>query len=156
MNFTKAILWFLVLVCAGIIFAFSNQPASESKATSKSVTEKIIDLSPKLRQLPPEEKKEIVNKFNTQVRKYAHFALFAIFGALVLMLLFSYKIEHFRAWLISVLISLLYAISDEIHQIFVPCRAFEVQDIFIDLIGIIIGSSIIALIKSKYLNKKKI
>jgi len=33
----------------------------------------------------------------------------------------------------------LYALSDEIHQIFVPGRAFEIRDLVLDSVGILIG-----------------
>ncbi len=39
-------------------------------------------------------------------------------------------------------ISLLYALSDEIHQIYVPGRAFQVADLLLDLTGILIGVGI--------------
>lgn len=39
---------------------------------------------------------------------------------------------------LSVIISFLYAVSDEIHQTFVPTRSGTIRDVFIDTIGILI------------------
>jgi VanZ family protein len=38
-----------------------------------------------------------------------------------------------------ILISMLFALSDEIHQLFVPGRAFQVVDLLIDLLGVLCG-----------------
>ena len=45
----------------------------------------------------------------------------------------GYNVKN--AFLLSILISTLYGVTDEIHQLFVPGRAFEIKDIFIDLLG---------------------
>ncbi|MHA1488757.1 MAG: VanZ family protein [Promethearchaeota archaeon] len=37
------------------------------------------------------------------------------------------------------LVGIIYAISDEIHQFFVPNRYFDIQDIIVDTIGVILG-----------------
>jgi len=44
-----------------------------------------------------------------------------------------------RGSLIAVLLSMLYALSDETHQLFVPGRAFQVVDLVVDLGGILTG-----------------
>ena len=52
-----------------------------------------------------------------------------------------------------------YALSDEIHQIFVPGRAFEIKDILIDLAGILVGTLvffILHLMISKIKQKRKV
>jgi len=68
----------------------------------------------------------------------------------------------FLAWLLSfaifkkkwvVLIAYLYAISDEIHQSFIPGRSSRFQDTLIDLIGVLIGLFIFQKIFS-FKNKK--
>jgi len=38
-----------------------------------------------------------------------------------------------------ILISMLFALSDEIHQLFVPGRAFQIIDLFIDFLGSLFG-----------------
>ncbi len=53
----------------------------------------------------------------------------AVYGILGVLLYFSFKN---RRILKAVLISLLYGISDEIHQSFVPGRTPEVKDLIVD------------------------
>lgn len=43
---------------------------------------------------------------------------------------------------VSLGIAMLYALSDEIHQIYVPGRAFQVSDLLLDLTGILLGLGI--------------
>ena len=40
---------------------------------------------------------------------------------------------------LSFLVCVLYAISDEVHQLFVPGRGAQVKDVFIDSAGAIVG-----------------
>ena len=58
----------------------------------------------------------------------------------------------------TVLITVTYAILDEIHQYFVPNRYFDVFDVMIDILGVAIG--FLVFISAKYLierlyNKRK-
>lgn len=46
-----------------------------------------------------------------------------------------------RAVLAAVVISSLYGVSDEYHQLFVPRRSFEVLDMIADTIGSVVGAS---------------
>lgn len=69
------------------------------------------------------------------VRKIAHLSEYLILGILVHNLIKNYNKKTF----IAILICIIYAISDEIHQIFVPGREFKLLDICIDSLGSIIG-----------------
>jgi len=46
-----------------------------------------------------------------------------------------------RAVLVAIVISSLYGVSDEYHQLFVPGRSFELLDMVADAIGSIAGAS---------------
>jgi VanZ family protein len=54
----------------------------------------------------------------------------------------------------TIIIAYLYALSDEIHQTFVPGRSGRLRDTFIDLIGIILGLIILKqLRKNKFIDR---
>ena len=56
------------------------------------------------------------------------------------MSLFStYKIKELNRICISGFIGLLYAISDEIHQAFIPGRTPFASDVVIDFLGVVVG-----------------
>ncbi len=117
--------WVLVLIFLGFIFSLSAQDAEESKKLSDSLVSKII---------------EWINLYidGETLRKIAHMLEFTA-------LAFSLNNAIFATWekknsaLISFLLTVIVAVSDEIHQIFVPGRAFQFSDILIDGIGAIIG-----------------
>ena len=44
-----------------------------------------------------------------------------------------------KRFLMIVVIGFLYAVSDEVHQLFVPFRECSILDIIVDFIGIILG-----------------
>ncbi|MCG3120533.1 MAG: hypothetical protein ALAOOOJD_03277 [bacterium] len=47
-----------------------------------------------------------------------------------------------RDWWLALIIGVLYAVSDEIHQYFVPGRTMDWTDALADTLGVIIGSGI--------------
>jgi VanZ family protein len=65
------------------------------------------------------------------LRKIAHAAEFAVLGALLLRALGN-------TWL-AVLLGVLYAVSDEVHQAFVPGREGSPLDVAIDTVGVACG-----------------
>jgi VanZ family protein len=71
--------------------------------------------------------------WNFVTRKSAH-----IFEYFVLSLLIYRAIGYKRAYL-AILLTLLYAASDEYHQSFVPQRTGALSDIIYDLSGILLG-----------------
>lgn len=67
---------------------------------------------------------------------------FIIFFLLAFFLIASIKNKNQfknKHMIIALLISLIYAISDEVHQLFVPGRFFSIKDILTDLLGILVA-----------------
>jgi VanZ family protein len=54
-----------------------------------------------------------------------------------------------------ILISMLFALSDEIHQLFVPGRAFQGVDLLIDLLGVLCGVFLYSRLKIEPRREKK-
>lgn len=48
------------------------------------------------------------------------------------------SMQHRHALTVAIILSLLYAISDEYHQTLVPTREGKLRDIFIDFAGILL------------------
>ena len=140
-------LWSLAAAVLVSIFLLSAQPAVESNKNSTAVTEVIINTLPPTRNLPAAEKHEIVTNTNNLVRKNAHFAMYFLLGGFIaaaLMHSFPTK-KWWRLWVIAALVCLIYAISDEVHQIFVDGRAYQARDVLIDLSGSLLSSGIIVM-----------
>jgi VanZ family protein len=67
-------------------------------------------------------------------RVVAHFSEYALLGALWLWALYP-RLRR-TAWPVAAAISVAYAISDEIHQSFVPGRFSDPFDVLVDSLGI--------------------
>lgn len=108
--------WIAVAVCMGVIFYFSSQPATLSQSVS--------DRFAFLLRLP-------FGSFI--VRKAAHFLEFAGLAVLVFNALHSTfgKFRPFAAFAFTAA----YAITDEVHQIFVDGRACRFFDWLVDCSG---------------------
>ena len=75
------------------------------------------------------------------VDKVLHFVAYALLGALFLRALSTTRIKHHLKLIVmlSILLSSLYGISDEIHQSFVPYRTSDYGDVLADILGSILG-----------------
>ena len=79
------------------------------------------------------------------IRKLAHFIEYFILGILVINFITRYD----KKIIIAILLCIIYATSDEIHQIFVPGRSCQIIDIMIDSLGSIMGIYLYKLITKK-------
>ena len=131
-----------------LIFFFSSQTREESSEVSRGFVETIVSVL--FKNSSEYEKKSIVEMVHSLVRTAAHFTMFGLLG-LSAMTMFCLNMHRGKVKISSMalLFCFLYACSDEIHQIFVPGRAFQVFDIFIDTLGSATGIGIIALLKKK-------
>lgn len=105
--------WGLVLGWATMIFVLSHQPGLASPFS-----------------------------FDLILRKIAHVA---VFGILFLLLYGALRrsVKHQTALLWAAVFTVLYAVSDEVHQSFVVDRHGSVLDVGIDSIGILIAAVVL-------------
>ena len=138
-NSLRIILIVLLLLQMWIIFGFSNQDGETSGSISRKITEIITKNINSIQSLPKDEKEIKLKKIEHIVRKLAHFSIYTVIGFLLISLMSTYKIKQKNRITISAIIGLLYAISDEIHQAFIPGRGPLVSDVVIDFSGVIMG-----------------
>ncbi|MDI3546342.1 MAG: hypothetical protein PWP68_1759 [Rikenellaceae bacterium] len=134
-----------------LIFYLSAQPAAESDGLSKKVTEVIIDTVDRVVPLDTDGKPtiDLVEKFNHIVRKYAHFTSYLALGLLVMNAFMRSGVKGFKAFIFSSVFCLIYAISDEIHQFYVPGRDTQVADVMIDSAGVFVGIGMYWMVSKK-------
>ncbi|KEH84803.1 VanZ family protein [Clostridium novyi A str. NCTC 538] len=140
----KILLWLTVIMWMGLIFKFSSQPAVQSNKLSTKVTSINVKAIEKVK---PNTKFNII-EFHHMVRKNAHFFIYLVLGILTLSALRKSGVKGYKGIIFALLICFIYAISDEIHQTFVPGRSGMVKDVFIDTAGATVG--ILGYIISKY------
>ena len=149
----KIIYTVLLIIWMIVIFLFSNANNTNSQKTSDNVTKKVIETTSKITNTKIDKKKEekMVNDYRVIVRKTAHFSLYLVLGVLTYLTLTSYGISR-RVIIYSIMFCFMYAISDEVHQLFSDGRSFEIRDIIIDTLGSITGIIIISKFKKHFTN----
>ncbi len=134
------ILWMI------IIFFFSSANGNESSNTSmgilsftvSSVDKLLVSTGIKDELYSLEEKENIIEELNYPIRKLAHFSEYLILALLWLNALRLSKVK--KKYLITVIICVLYAMTDEFHQTFTPGRVGHYLDVLIDSSGSITGT----------------
>jgi VanZ family protein len=138
-------LWIAVFLLMNIIFSFSSQNADSSSDTSSGFAEFLAKIFHKDFSLLSDSKQELIlNDCQYIVRKTAHFSIYLILGVLTLFASFYSSIKYY--FISSPIICLAYAISDEIHQYFVPGRSCEGRDVCLDFFGSFCGIALSLLI----------
>lgn len=148
----------IILVLFGVIFNFSSQTGEKSGKLSRQITIAITKNVKYIQNLDSKEKEQVLSKIEHIIRKTAHFSIYSLLGLLLMSLMKTYRLKEIKRIGISFIMGAVYAISDEIHQGFVPGRGPMAQDVLIDSLGVIFGIFIcIAICKIiKELKKKPI
>ncbi len=95
---------------------------------------------------------EVLPSFNISLydfllKKSGHMFVYAVLYVLLYQGFKKIKVDHTKTWLYAFLLCLIYAVSDELHQSFVPGRYATLRDIGYDLLG----ASLVLLKKFKYI-----
>ena len=149
-NILRIILIMLLLCTFFIIFGFSSQNGEQSGGISRKISETILKVSSNYNKLEEEEKEIVLYRTESIIRKIAHFSIYTVVGFLLMGLLSTYKLRDKWRMIITIVIGILYAISDEFHQSFSPGRSPKVTDVYIDTLGIILGVLLVILIRMIY------
>lgn len=126
----------LILVWMITVFTFSDQKGADSGDTSRRFTVVIIQV---LTGKELEVDDAFIDGIQLFIRKLAHFSVYAIGGFLIMNYAYSTdKLMKQKLWG-SIAFGGSYAITDEIHQLFVSGRSGNVIDVGIDTLGVIVG-----------------
>ena len=130
--------WILPVLWMCVIFAFSHQPGNDSSRMSGGVTRIIESMAGFLN--------INTDRFDLHlfVRKSAHFLEFAILGALFFAAFHpaSGRLsprDGLWTGLKAQVAGMVYAATDELHQLFVPGRSCQVRDVMIDSCGVLLA-----------------
>lgn len=138
-----------VILIMVLIFILSSENSEESSRTSGRVVDFVISIINKdYDNMEENERIEYRDKVSFYVRKIAHFSIFASLSFFTLLALFTLikTYPYIRLFIMSLSLSSLYAISDEVHQLFSSGRACEVRDLLIDMSGALFGICVLSLI----------
>ena len=136
----KIISWSLFILWLFVIFFFSSQNGTSSSNLSNSVLNSFVSILPV---------KIDISIFSFSIRKLAHFTEYLILGILTLNLLNLETKLNKKKIMIGILFCIMYACTDEFHQLFVSGRVGSILDILIDSCGSSFGICLYLLWKNK-------
>jgi VanZ family protein len=140
----KLFWWILIVLWWGLIFVMSSKNADESSNQSLFVADL---LNRWLRQLFGPHAFAVSEDV---VRKTAHFFEYLVLGFLLFMG-FLDRSRPGRVMLSVFIAGFLFAVSDEIHQLFVPGRTMRPFDVLVDIAGI--GTAVL-MMRQKILQRR--
>lgn len=132
-NIVRIIIIILLLGTFYIIFSFSSQNGEESGNLSGKIAKFAV------KQLPIQKTEKSLKRTEAVIRKIAHFSIYTLVGFLLMSFVSTYAIKENKRMIISLIVGILYAISDEIHQSFIPNRSCQLTDVMIDSMGVLLG-----------------
>ena len=159
----RILLILLLLIWMIFIFAMSSQPAVQSSQTSGRFVYKIINIIyQNFEDFSAQQQENITHTITFIVRKTAHFLEYFALGTLLAGVAATYDKNFVIKFVAAQIVGVLYAVSDEVHQYFVPGRACRFLDVCIDSVGCMCAVVVIAVVilihkrnKSGELNAKK-
>ena len=138
-NQRKLLILLAVVFWMAIIVKLSAQPGEQSNLLSTKVTTIIVSLAKLFR---PDVNVLTLNHF---IRKCAHFLAYLVLGIIVLFAMRRIGLMGKQGIGFTLLLCISYAITDELHQAFVPGRTPKLLDVLIDSSGASLGISIYVL-----------
>ena len=154
-NIIRVILIVLLIATFVRIFCFSSQDGEASSAVSRKVTTAVTQNVKKIRDMDSKERELTLNKIEHVIRKIAHFSIYTLVGILMMALMSTYDISKRKQIIVSILVGMMYASSDEIHQYFVPDRTALFTDVLIDTAGVCLGVLIVLMLLQFYIKNCK-
>ena len=144
------------LLWMGFIFYQSSRTGDSSNEISHEIVNQLAN--PAKQPQPVEESttevknQEVKNspslkKLNVLIRKSAHAFEFLVLALLLGWVLSEYEISSWKLICFTMLGVLLYAASDEFHQLFVEGRTARLFDVMIDCIGGLIGILLFGMVR---------
>jgi VanZ family protein len=154
----KIMIWLPAILMAMTIFGFSKQTGTQSDGLSQKTARVILETTNQLHITDIESKhmEEYIEAMQYPIRKTAHMTEYAILCALIYIALFVDGLGFIKRWITTLVITFLFACTDEIHQLMVPGRSGRFIDVLIDTTGCLIALLICFLIHRARMKKKVI
>ena len=145
----RFIVFTLLFAWMAVIFIMSAQPAEQSSQLSGGIVSKLIAaFFGKFQGLSSQQQAEFTYMLTFVVRKTAHFLEYFILGLLAKFAIRTLSNVKYKP-LFTFAFCVLYAISDELHQYFVPGRACRILDVCIDSLGSAVAIILVFIICKK-------
>ena len=137
--FKRVLFLILLAIAFYVIFNFSAQDGEVSGSISQKVTEFIVKVISKIKTMDVATRLRWIEKLHTFIRKLAHFGVYTVVGFSVMGFMCTFDMRNIFKLLISFGVGVTYAVSDEVHQYFIPGRNASIIDVGIDSLGVLTG-----------------
>lgn len=129
----------LTVVWMAVIFSFSAKPGDESEIQSLRAGKIVCSIFvPGYDNMSEQEQISMAENIDYPVRKAAHATEYAILAGFILGVVVT-SLINWKHLLAAVLVAVIYASTDELHQLFVPGRNGQFMDVLIDGTGALAG-----------------
>lgn len=136
----KFLAWLALLVWMGVIFYFSHQSGDASMQLSDGILDSFKSLFQNFLDY---------HTLSYIVRKIAHFTEYFILGLLIYHLVKQYRVISKTEIIWMILFCVIYAMSDEFHQVFIGGRSPMIFDVIIDSLGSSLSILILQLLQKR-------
>lgn len=138
----------LTVACMVLIFCFSAQNSARSDSASSPIVKTVCKIVVSdIEKMPPEKQQSLIDDATFFVRKAAHFSIYFMLGVFTFCSTVTFtQLKLFLRSFIAFAVCVIYAVSDELHQYFVPGRSCELRDVCIDSSGALLAIVIAYLI----------
>lgn len=119
-----------------VIFYFSSKSGTALENQKSFLLNFMVRLfeGDRFSSYPLETQNEIVKRYSFYISKTGHFLEYGIL-CYFCFLIFFYLKKYYLRYIISLIICILYAFSDEYHQMFSSGRTPRILDVMIDFLG---------------------
>ncbi len=132
----------LHITIMGLIIWFSSRTAIESSGQSGFVL-KLLSFIMGIESVEALDA-ETYSFYQHMIRKLAHLTIYGVLGILTYTHFISWHKDRSKMMKYSIVFCICFAISDEVHQYFVPGRAMMLKDVMIDTVGASLGIVVIS------------
>jgi len=157
-SVVKLLAWAPPIIIAMFIFGFSSQNAEQSSGLSNKAATIIIHLAGNshIVNVNAGNEAQFIENLQYPIRKFAHMMEYMIFTLSVVLALYVWNVKNKWLYIIAFAVSVIFASTDEFHQLFVPGRSGMFIDVLIDSIGAAIGLFIVRSVRRKILKRKSL
>lgn len=135
-DIKRIIYLILVIIWMIVVFRFSNQNGTKSQGSSDIITNKIVEISDDYFALDIKSSEDTISFV---VRKLAHFSIYFLGGILIYNFINTFSINKKYIIIFSIVLGVVYACTDELHQLFIDGRSAQMMDVFIDSCGVVLA-----------------
>lgn len=146
----------LCLLWQGVIYGFSEENSTKSGGRSQGICESIAGFVLRGEEgVTDEDVTALADRIEPPLRSMAHTFCFSVLGGLYFLLFASFGFVGIPRYALSAGCAFLYAVSDEIHQFFVPGRSMQLVDICVDTLGALLAVSVLSFVFHLALKRRK-